>query len=410
MTSPHIDADRLGSRFDAFNEIGATAGGGVSRPALSDANREARERLVEWFEAAGLAVTVDGMGNLFGRREGTDTDAAPVLVGSHVDSQDPGGRYDGLVGVLGGLEVVAALNDADVDTRRPVEVVAWTNEEGVRFQPDLLGSGVFTGRFDLETAYAAADEAGVTVREELERIGYLGEAPCEPRDLHCYLELHVEQGPVLDDAGRSVAVVEAVYGFTWLAVELRGQADHAGPTPMDSRRDALVGASDVVRAVRRLAPALDEDAVGTVGNLTVEPGGVNVVPETVAFTVDLRAPEADVIETAVEQVREEVRWAARREGLDSDVEELVHVPPSAFDPDLVGLLADAADDAGYDPLRMDSGAGHDAGYLARLCPTGMVFVPSVDGISHSEDEFTDWEDVVAGVEVLREAVERKATE
>jgi N-carbamoyl-L-amino-acid hydrolase len=404
-----IDGERFRERFEAFGEIGATEAGGVSRPALSEANREARDRLVAWFEEAGLDVTVDGMGNIFGRRAG-ERDEPPVMVGSHVDSQHDGGRYDGVVGVLGGLEVVEALTDAGVTTRRPIEIAVWSNEEGVRFQPDLLGSGVFCGKFDREFAHSRTDDAGVTFEEELERIGYRGDTPCEPRDVHCYLELHVEQGPRLDDAGLSVAAVEGVFGFAWLEAAFEGRADHAGPTPMDSRRDALVGASGVVGAVRRLTATGGSDLVGTVGSLDVDPNAVNVIPEHVEFTVDLRAADDAVVDSAVERVRQEIRWAAEREGLDYECEQLVRVAATTFEEDPVETVVDAMAAAGYPEMRLTSGAGHDASYLARICPAAMVFVPSVDGISHRESEFTEWEDVLAGTEVLLGAVRRKASE
>jgi len=405
-----IDGDRLRERFEAFSRIGATDAGGVDRPALTDANREARDTLVGWFEDAGLEVTVDRMGNIFGRREGDRADAAPVVFGSHVDSVTRGGRFDGVVGVLGALEVVEALNDAGRPTARPLEVVSWTNEEGVRFQPDLLGSGVFSGKFDREFAYSRTDDAGTTVEAELERIGYKGEAPCEARDLHCFLELHVEQGPYLDDNDLSVAAVDGVFGFSWLEVTLEGRADHAGPTPMDSRRDALVGAGDAVAAVRRLTATGGEDLVGTVGSLEVSPGAVNVIPERVTFTVDVRSAEAAAVDAAVERVREEIQWAAEREGLDHECEELMRVDSTTFDPGCVGAVLAAMDEAGYGETRLTSGAGHDASYLNDVCPAAMVFVPSVDGVSHRESEYTEWEDVLAGVEVLGRAVVRKADE
>jgi N-carbamoyl-L-amino-acid hydrolase len=402
-----IDDERFRERFEAFNGIGATDAGGVDRPALSDANRRARERLVEWFEDAGLDVTVDEMGNLFGRRAGR-RDKPPVLVGSHVDSQYNGGRFDGVIGVLGALEVVESLNDRGVRTDHPIEVVSWTNEEGVRFQPDLLGSGVFAGQFDVEFAHSRTDDAGNTVAEELERIGYLGETPCRPRDLHRYLELHVEQGPTLDDRDLSVAAVDGVYGFTWLEVAFEGFADHAGPTPMDSRRDALVGASDVVGAVRRLTATGGEDLVGTVGSLDVQPDAVNVIPERVEFTVDLRSASDAVVERAVGRVEREIEWAAEREGLDSECETLMHVGATRFDDEAVGTVLDAIEAAGHEPVRLTSGAGHDASYLEDICPTAMLFVPSEDGVSHRESEYTEWTDVVAGVEVLGGAVRRAA--
>jgi N-carbamoyl-L-amino-acid hydrolase len=405
-----IDADRFRERFEAFNEIGATEEGGVDRPALTDENRKARDTLVEWFDEAGLDVTVDEMGNIFGRRGGERGDAAPVLAGSHVDSQYSGGRFDGVIGVLGALEVVESLNDAGETTARPIEVVSWTNEEGVRFQPDLLGSGVFSGQFDRDFAYSREDTEGVTVEAELERIGYRGEAPCEPRDLHCYLELHIEQGPYLDDSDLPVAAVDGVFGFSWLEVTFEGMANHAGPTPMDMRRDAMVGASDVIGAVRRLTATGGEDLVGTVGSVDVWPDAINVIPERVEFTVDLRSAEDAVVESAVERVKREVEWAAKREGLDWKCEHLMHVDAATFDRSCVETVTDAMRDAGYEETRLTSGAGHDASYLNDICPTAMLFVPSVDGVSHRESEYTEWEDVVAGVETLGRAVRSKAAE
>lgn len=295
-----ISGDRFRSRFDRFNEIGATERGGVNRPALSDANKRARDTLVEWFEAADLTVTVDEMGNIFGRREGRNDALAPVLVGSHVDSQYNGGRYDGVIGVLGALEGIETLNDAGVETERPIEVVSWSNEEGVRFQPDMLGSGVFAGRFETAFAYGLEDKDGNTFGEELERIGYKGETPCEPRALHSYFELHVEQGPTLEDAGLRVGIVEGVYGFVWFEAAFTGSADHAGPTPMHLRHDALVATSDVIEAVRRIAGTEGEDLVGTVGSLDVSPNSINVIPERVDFTVDFRAPDDETVDRAGE--------------------------------------------------------------------------------------------------------------
>ncbi|MFC6941953.1 Zn-dependent hydrolase [Salinirubellus sp. GCM10025818] len=407
-----IDADRLRERFDAFNEIGATERGGVDRPSLSPENREARDRLVEWFEAADLAVTVDEMGNLFGRRPGSDDSLAPVLLGSHVDSQYNGGRYDGVLGVLGALEVVEALNDAGTGTERPVEVVAWSNEEGVRFQPDMLGSGVFAGVFDVEYAHGREDKEGNRFGDELERIGYAGTAPCEPRDLHCYLELHVEQGPYLDEGDLSIGVVEGVYGFSWANVAFEGQADHAGPTPMHLRHDALVATSDVVQSVRRIAGTGGADLVGTVGSIDAHPNSINVIPERVEFTLDFRSYDDGVVEAAVDRARREVEWAAEREDVEWEFEEIMRIDAAPFADECIEAVERAARSVvGEDDYtRIVSGAGHDASYLNEICPTGMIFVPSVGGISHVEEEYTEWEDVVRGVEVLLGAVLEKADE
>jgi N-carbamoyl-L-amino-acid hydrolase len=405
-----VSSTRLRERFDRFNEIGATERGGVNRPSLSDANREARDRLVEWFEAAGLDVTVDEMGNLFGRREGRDDSLAPVLVGSHVDSQYNGGRFDGVIGVLGALEVVETLNDAGVETERPIEVVAWSNEEGVRFQPDMLGSGVFAGVFDLEYAYGVEDADGNAFGDELERIGYRGEAPCEPRELHCYLELHVEQGPSLDEDDVAIGVVEGVYGFSWMNAAFEGSADHAGPTPMHLRHDALVATADVVSAVRRLTATGGPDLVGTVGRVDVHPNSINVIPERVEFTVDVRSYDDAVVDAAVERVGREIAHAAAREDVDHELEEIMRVDADPFAGECIDAVERAAATVGVDHARVVSGAGHDANYLNRVCPTGMVFVPSVDGISHVEEEYTEWKDVVAGTNVLLAAVREKAAE
>ena len=406
-----IDRERFRERFDAFNEIGATDRGGVDRPSLSPANEAARDRLVEWFEAAGLDVTVDEMGNIFGRRAGADDSLAPVLFGSHVDSQYNGGRYDGVVGVLGALEVIETLNDRDIETERPLEIVVWSNEEGVRFQPDMLGSGVFTDTFDLEYAYEREDGDGNRFGEELERIGYRGEAPCEPRDLRCYFELHIEQGPYLDEAGLSIGVVEGVYGFSWMNAAFEGSADHAGPTPMHLRHDALVATSDVIRTVRRIAGAEGEDLVGTVGSIDAHPNSINVIPERVEFTLDVRSYEDAVVGRAVDRLQQEIRWAAEREDVEWEFEEIMRIGAEPFAEECIDAVERAARTVvGDDFTRLVSGAGHDASYLNRLCPTSMIFVPSVDGVSHAEEEYTEWEDVLAGVNVLYSAVLEKADE
>ncbi|WP_066413978.1 Zn-dependent hydrolase [Halorubrum aethiopicum] len=405
-----ISGERFRDRFDRFNEIGATERGGVNRPTLSEENARARDTLVEWFEDAGLEVRVDEMGNLFGRRAGRNDDLPPVMVGSHVDSQYNGGRYDGVIGVLGGLEIVETLNDAGVETERPIEVVSWTNEEGVRFQPDMLGSGVFAGKFDLEFAHSLEDKEGNVFGEELERIGYRGDEPCEPRDLHCYLELHVEQGPKLEDAGLAVGVVEGVYGFVWFDAAFTGSADHAGPTPMHLRNDALVATSDVIESVRRIAGTGGDDLVGTVGSLDVDPNSINVIPERVEFTVDFRSYDDAVVDRAADRVREEIDHAAAREGIEAEHEVIMRIESQSFDDDVVEAVADAASALDADATRLVSGAGHDASYLNRVCPTGMVFVPSVGGVSHTEDEFTEWDDVVTGVNVLLNAAVEKANE
>ncbi|WP_340097736.1 Zn-dependent hydrolase [Salinibaculum salinum] len=410
MADPAVDSERFRQKFDSFSEIGATDAGGVNRPALSDENKQARDRVVEWFEDAGLDVTIDEMGNIFGRRDGEEDDLAPVLFGSHVDSQYNGGRFDGVTGVLGALEVVEALNEADVTTRRPLEIVCWSNEEGVRFQPDMLGSGVFCDVFDLDYAYAREDKDGNTFGEELERISYKGDAPCEPRDIHTYFEMHVEQGPFLEQEGLPVAAVEGVFGFSWMNVTFEGQANHAGPTPMNMRHDAMVATSDVIQAVRRITATEGTDLVGTVGSVDVWPNAINVIPETVEFTVDFRSYDDDAVDAAVGRIQQEIEWAAEREGLDYEFEQIMRVDADPFHEACIDTVVAAAEELDHNYTRLVSGAGHDANYLNKICPSSMIFVPSVDGISHRESEFTEWEDIVVGTEILLEAVQKRAAE
>lgn len=404
-----ISEDRLRERFEVFNEIGATERGGVNRPALSVANREARDCLVDWFEAAELSVSVDEVGNIFGRRPGRQS-LPPVLVGSHVDSQYNGGRFDGVIGVLGSLEVVETLDDAGIETERPIEIVSWSNEEGARFQPGTLGSGVFASVFDRDEAYELTDKQGLRFGDELERIGYKGPTPCAPRALHSYLELHVEQGPNLEEAGIPVGIVDGIVGYRWLRATFEGQADHAGPTPMDSRRDALVAASDVVRVVRRIAASDDGDLVGTVGSVDVHPNSINVIPERVELTVDLRSYDDDRIERAANEVIRAIGAAAEQEGVEWEHEELMRNGAQTFADPCVQAVEQAAEDLGIEYRHMVSGAGHDASHLNQLCATGMIFVPSVGGVSHTEDEFTEWADLVTGTNVLLRAARARAND
>jgi len=409
MSTKPIDTHRFRDRFEEFSSIGATDDGGVNRPSLSKANKTARDTLVGWFREAGLTVIIDEMGNIFGKREGENSDADPVMFGSHIDSQYNGGRYDGVVGVLGALEVIESLNDQDIVTDRPLEIVAWSNEEGVRFQPNMLGSGVYTGVFNLEYAYERTDNNGNAFGEELEKIGYKGDHPCEQGDIHCYFELHVEQGPFLEQADISIGVIEGVFGFSWINVRLNGRANHTGSTPMDMRHDALVATADITRAVRSITATGGPDLVGTVGSIDVWPNAINVIPERVEFTIDFRSYDNAAVDTAVYQIQEEVKWAAQREGIEYEVEEITRVDADPFHDDCIETVASAAETSGYDYTRLISGAGHDASHLNTITPTSMIFIPSVDGVSHRESEYTKWEDVVAGVSILYRAVTDQAS-
>ncbi|SMO64846.1 Zn-dependent hydrolase [Halorubrum cibi] len=404
-----IDPERFRETFERYSEIGRTDADGLHRLALSEEDREVRDLFVSDLEDLGLEVRIDRIGNVFGRAEGTDPDAEPVLIGSHLDSQPYGGRFDGQLGVLSALETLRAFDDEDVEHRRPIEIVNWTNEEGSRFKPALMGSGAFTGELDLAEVLEHADADGVTVAEALDRIGYRGDQPVGPREeYHSSLELHVEQGPKLEDEGLSVGVVEGVFGMAWLEVVVHGDADHAGPSPMYSRKDALVAASDVVGAVRRLSNRFADDVVTTVGELEVEPGSINVIPSEVRFTVDVRSYDDGVVGDLVEAVEREVETACEREGVEYDLEEIWRIPHTEFSPRVAETALSAADDVGASHRAMVSGAGHDASYVNEITDTAMLFVPSVDGKTHNEAEFTEWADAEEGARVYVETVKRLA--
>jgi N-carbamoyl-L-amino-acid hydrolase len=403
-----IDPDRLRETFDDYSAIGATERGGLHRLALSDEDRRVRDRFRRDLEALGLDVRVDELGNVFARREGTDPDADPVLIGSHLDSQPYGGRYDGQLGVLCALETLRALDDAGRDTRHPVEIVNWTNEEGSRFEHAMLGSGVFTGVTTAEEALAITDDDGRSVGEELERIGYAGDHPCEAHDLHAHLELHVEQGPKLEARGTSVGIVEGVFGMSWLGVTIDGEADHAGPTPMHTRTDALTAATEAIGQIGSLPTRLSADAVTTVGRISVEPDSINVIPSRAEFTADVRSDDDSVVDRGVREIRFEVDAACERVGADYDVEELWRIPATEFSESVCTTLETVAQDVDVSAERIVSGAGHDAKYLNDVTETAMLFVPSADGKTHNEAEFTPWDDVVRGARVFANATVRLA--
>ncbi|MBI3962625.1 MAG: Zn-dependent hydrolase [Deinococcus sp.] len=395
-----VDGRRLQQRLEELARIGATAGGGVTRLALSDQDKAGRDLFCSWLRAAGLAVSVDAMGNIFGRRPGTDPQAPPVLSGSHLDTQPQGGRLDGALGVMAALEVAGSLNDHRIRTRRPIEVVAWTNEEGTRFSPGTIGSGVFSGVYDLDFAYSRTDREGRTQGAELKRIGYQGPVPCRPRPLTAYIELHIEQGPVLEANHNQIGAVTGVVGINWLKVTVNGEANHAGTTPMHLRHDPLVAAAAMVSAARHTATTLGHSLVATVGRLEVQPNSTNVIPRQVLFTIDLRGPGDQLIKVAREQLELAMAQAAQSEGVSVQIEPLYEVAAVQFSLQCITTVEQAAARFGYTQQRIMSGAGHDAQYLSRLCPTGMIFVPSKGGKSHTETEDTDWDDITRGGNVL----------
>ena len=394
-----IDKRRLEQSIEELGRIGQTPRGGLTRLALSDEDKRGRDWMVGRMREAGLSITVDQMGNIFGQRAG-DPGLPPVMMGSHVDSVPTGGRYDGQLGVLCGLEVIRSLNDAKIRTRHPVALAIFTNEEGARFQPAMIASGVMAGKIALEDAYNARDKDGIRLVDELERIGYLGAEPCVARPFRAYLELHIEQGPFLEEEGLSVGVVEGIVAIAWSRLTIHGVQDHAGPTPMRIRHDALVAAAEVVGGVRRIAREMGGELVTTVGNLVVAPNIVNAIPGRVTLSIDMRDPQDAALDRARTRLETIVREACEREGVRYELEHYWRVPYTPFDRGVIDAVERAAGAAGARHRRIRSGAGHDAQYMAAIGPAGMVFVPSHDGRSHCEEEFTPIDDIEQGATTL----------
>jgi N-carbamoyl-L-amino-acid hydrolase len=409
-----VDVDRLVARIEALGEVGQVIGPngerGCARLALTDADRDGRDLVVTWMRDLGLDVEIDAIGNVFATRPGTERALEPVMVGSHIDTVRTGGRFDGNLGVLGGLEVVETLIGAGVETERGITVAFFTDEEGARFAPDMLGSLVHVGGLPLEEAlHIRAADDGASVGDELRRIGYAGPLPCPAASFpHAYVELHIEQGPVLEDEGIEIGVVEGVQGISWTEVTLTGQSAHAGTTPMRLRRDPGVVAAQVVASVRDLTREFGGDQVGTTGRMEFHPNLVNVVPASVTFTVDLRNTDDSVLQIAEHRFHDELARLASAEGVTSATRTLARFEPVEFDTGMVDLVESVAVSLGCSTRRMPSGAGHDAQMLARVCPTSMIFVPSADGLSHNLAEHTAPDDLERGANVLLHVVLAKA--
>ena len=403
-----IDGGRLWDSLMEMAKIGATDKGGVCRLALTDLDKQGRDLFVAWCEAAGCSISVDKMGNIFARRPGRNNDLPPVVTGSHLDSQPTGGRFDGVYGVLAGLEVVRTLNDLGVETERPVEVAVWTNEEGSRFAPAMVASGVFGGVFDLDYGLSRADQDGKTMGEELERIGYAGSEAVGGRPVHAYFEAHIEQGPILEDEDITIGVVTDAQGQRWYEATLTGVESHAGPTPMRARKDALLGAARVVELVNAIGLKHAPLACATVGMMNVFPNSRNVIPGRVFLTVDFRHPEDDILAQMDADFRDGIAEIADGIGLDLALEQIFYYAPIHFDEDCVGAVREGAKACDYSMREIVSGAGHDACYLAGVAPTSMIFIPCIDGISHNEVEDAKPAWVTAGADVLLHAVLEKA--
>ena len=403
-----INGDRLWASLMELAQIGATAKGGVKRLALSDLDKQGRDLVVSWGKQAGMTVTVDKIGNVFMRRAGRNAALPPVMSGSHIDTQPTGGKFDGNYGVLAALEVVRTLNDHQIQTEAPIEVAFWTNEEGSRFVPVMMGSGVFCGAFTLDHAYAAKDIDGKTVADELARIGYLGTEEPGQHPMGAYFEAHIEQGPVLEDADKVIGVVPGVLGLSWYDCVVTGMEAHAGPTPMGLRKDALQVATYIMQEVMNIGNRYPPYGRGTVGMVQVFPNSRNVIPGEVKFSIDLRNVSSALLDTMHNEILAFVDSSSQSSGLKISIERVSYFPPCPFHPECVDAVRKATAELGYSTMDVVSGAGHDAIYAARLAPAGMIFVPCKDGISHNEIEDAKSEHLSAGCNVLLHAMLERA--
>lgn len=399
-----INGDRLWDSIHEMAEIGPGVAGGNNRQTLTDADGEGRHLFRRWCEAAGMTVGVDKMGTMFARREGTEPDLDPVYVGSHLDTQPTGGRYDGVLGVLGGLEVIRSLNDLGIKTRRPIVVVNWTNEEGTRFAPAMLASGVFAGIHTLDWAYDRKDAKGLRFGDELERIGWKGDEEVGARKIHALFELHIEQGPILEAEGKDIGVVTHGQGLRWIECTVTGKESHTGSTPMKMRKNAGRGLAQITELVHEIAMKHQPNAVGAIGHIDVYPNSRNIIPGKVVFTVDFRSHVLDTLNAMVKELEERAPGICEALGVGFESSIVGQFDPPAFDENCVKAVRNAAERLGYSHMDIVSGAGHDACWINRVAPTAMVMCPCVDGLSHNEAEDISKEWATAGADVLFHAV------
>ncbi len=401
-----IDADRLWSSLMELAQIGGTEKGGVCRIALTDLDRQGRDLFVRWAKEAGCTVKVDKVGNIFARREGRDPSKPPIMTGSHLDTQPTGGKFDGAYGVMAGLEVLRVLHDTNYVTEAPIEVAVWTNEEGCRFAPAMVASGVFGGAFELDYALSRIDRDGVTFGDALKKIGYDGDEPVGGREVGAFFEAHIEQGPILEREEKTIGIVTGAQGQRWYDISWTGMESHAGTTPMEGRRDALVGAAELIVEARRIGSR--PNGRSTVGVIDSLPQSRNTIPGRVSMTIDFRHPDDDELTTMDAEMREAAAEIAKRHGLEVKIEQVWYFAPTPFTEELVDGVRRAARHAGYEHMDIVSGAGHDACYVARVAPTAMVFVPCKDGISHNEVEDATKADIGAGCQILLQAMVEQA--
>jgi N-carbamoyl-L-amino-acid hydrolase len=404
----NINSNRLWASLMDLAKIGATPKGGVRRLALSELDGQARDLFIRWCKEDGCTVSIDGIGNIFARRPGKDDALPPIITGSHIDTQPSGGKFDGNYGVMSGLEVVRTLNDNRIQTQAPVEVAVWTNEEGSRFTPVMMGSGMFIGAFALESTLQQKDLEGISVGEALNKIGYAGPAKIGGRPVGAYFEAHIEQGPILEDTKKVLGVVTGALGLRWYDAVVTGQDAHAGPTPMRLRHDAMVAAAKMVAEINALAYRYQPDGRGTVGFMQVKPNSRNVIPGEVRFSVDLRHAEDAQLEKMEAEMRAKCAELAQAQNVEVAIERVANYPACRFDESCVSAVRNAAQKLGLSHMDIVSGAGHDAIYMARVAPTSMIFVPCEGGISHNEIENAKPEDLAAGCNVLLSVILERA--
>ena len=408
ITRLRINGERLWASLMELAQIGATPKGGVCRLTLTDLDKQGRDLVTRWAREAGMSVTIDKIGNGFMRRPGRNNSLPPIMTGSHIDTQPTGGKFDGNYGVLAGIEVVRTLNDLGIETEAPIEVAFWTNEEGSRFVPVMMGSGVFAKAFTLEHAYAARDTDGKSVHDELNRIGYIGSEEPGQHPIGAYFETHIEQGPVLEDNDITIGVVQGVLGIRWFDCTVTGMEAHAGPTPMALRKDAMQVAAPIMLEVVATALRHAPHGRGTVGMVQVHPNSRNVIPGRVKFSIDLRNSTDAVVDQMADEVKAFAARLSQQSGLDVKIELVSSYSAIGFHADCIHAVARAAQQLGYSNMPVVSGAGHDAVYMAKLAPSGMIFIPCKDGISHNEIEDAKAEHITAGCNVLLHAMLERA--
>ena len=399
-----INGDRLWETIMEMAKIGPGIAGGNNRQTLTDEDAKGRALFQKWCDEANLSMGIDKMGTMFARREGTDPNALPVYVGSHLDTQPTGGKYDGILGVLGGLELIRSLDDMGIKTKHPIVLVNWTNEEGTRFAPPMMASGVFAGVHTLDWAYAKEDSDGKKFGDELKRIGWIGDEEVGSRKMKAFFELHIEQGPILESEGKDIGVVSRGQGLNWLQVTLTGRESHTGSTPMPMRRNAGLGMAKITSLVHEIAMSHQPDAVGAVGHCDVYPNSRNIIPGKVVFTIDFRSPSFDTQDDMERRLHEGAKEICNSLDLEIEIEKVGHFDPVTFDEGCVSTIRRAAERLGYSHRDIISGAGHDACWINKVAPTAMVMCPCVDGLSHNEAEDISQDWAVAGSNVLFHAV------